>query len=122
MNDSRSPWTSSRGPVRCTRCISADNQGCGTYLYANRGPAQIHGRHSGQSFIARQREQDPLIKHFYVPASVLVSPAYVAKPTDNGWVVYDDEHYHTRHPELSDEDFARHLSDPDLRKTAAEKD
>lgn len=55
----------------------------------------------GQSFIVKDREADPLIKHFFIAASVLVSP-------DHGWrhvgdgagVTLDDETYHLRYPHL----------------------
>ncbi|MCV7060072.1 hypothetical protein H7I76_05310 [Mycolicibacterium vaccae] len=65
----------------------------------------------GQSFIAREREDDPLIKHFFIPASVLVSPQHEWHHVGDGaGVMLDDADLPFRHPELSDVEFANHVA------------
>jgi hypothetical protein len=60
----------------------------------------------GNSFIARQAEQQPLVAKFFIPASYLVSPRYEMRPGASGWFdVYDDVDYQVEHPALSDEEF-----------------
>ena len=73
-------------------------------------PVYIEGI-PGQSFIAFERETDPLIKHFFIPVCALVSPNYEWRHIGNGaGETYDDEAYHERYPSLSDSDFAAHLT------------
>jgi hypothetical protein len=68
---------------------------------------------TGHSFISRASENIPLIKRFYIPACVLVSPKFEMR---NGmhqtFEVFDDDTYQDRFPELTDEEFVRHHSLP----------
>jgi hypothetical protein len=66
---------------------------------------------TGHSFIGRASENIPLVKEFYLPACVLVSPKFKMRPAALGlFEVFDDDTYQDRFPELSDEEFAGHYS------------
>lgn len=77
------------------------------------GPPLFIAGVAGQSFIALEREADPFVKHFMIPASVLVSPNYEVQPTaDQQFAVFDDVNYQDEFSELTDEEFAYHLNGP----------
>ena len=70
-----------------------------------RSPRFIEGT-AGHFFLSIDSEAVPLIKHFYLPACVLVSPGFEMRPVSThsgmGFSVFDDENYQTRFPRLSD--------------------
>jgi hypothetical protein len=77
------------------------------------GPPVFIPGTKGHSFISRASEDTPLIKRFYLPVCVLVSPRFEMRPTVNNlFEVFDDDSYHDRFPELSDEEFADHTNAP----------
>lgn len=63
----------------------------------------------GRSYVRRDAEATPFVKHFILPACVLVSPVYrfVASASEpGGFAVYDDPEYGRDSPPLSDDQFA----------------
>jgi hypothetical protein len=63
----------------------------------------------GRSYVRRDAEAIPFVKHFILPACVLVSPVYryVASASEpGGFAVYDDPEYGRNSPSLSDDQFA----------------
>jgi hypothetical protein len=71
---------------------------------------------TGHTYLSLAAEKQPLIKHFYLPASVLVSPRFEMLPmrTEDGrpWFdVHDDADYHARYPTLTDAEFVEHCND-----------
>ncbi|MGH3556301.1 MAG: hypothetical protein ACRDTK_02070 [Mycobacterium sp.] len=71
---------------------------------------------TGHTYLSLDVETQPLIKHFYVPASVLVSPRFEMRPMrredESLWFdVHDDGEYQARYPTLSDAEFAEHCND-----------
>lgn len=86
----------------------------GSIFAPHGGPPVYIADIPGQSFIALEREADPLIKHFFVPVCALVSPNHEWRHVGNGaGETFDDETYHERYPSLSDSDFAAHLTTTD---------
>lgn len=77
------------------------------------GPPIFISGTKGHSFIGRVSEDIPLVKEFYLPACVLVSPKFEMRPTVHGWFeVFDDDTYQDRFSELSDEEFTGHYNSP----------
>ncbi len=77
------------------------------------GPPTFSAGTSGHTFIARASEELPLVRRFYLPACVLVSPKFEMRPTGQGWFdVFDDETYQQEFPTLSDDEFADHRNHP----------
>lgn len=60
----------------------------------------------GRSYVRRGSEDDPFVKHFILPACVLVSPKYRFVTTGAGLDVYDDPDCGVDEPPLTDEQFA----------------
>ncbi|WP_110239870.1 hypothetical protein [Nocardioides gilvus] len=63
----------------------------------------------GRSYVKREDESLPFVKHFIIPACVLVSPTYrfvANSAAPGGFDVFDDADYGVGHPPLSDEQFA----------------
>jgi hypothetical protein len=61
----------------------------------------------GRSYVRLESESDPFIKHFVLPACVLVSPQFRFVPgSAGGFDVYDDPSIGADDPPLSDEEFA----------------
>lgn len=80
------------------------------------GPPRFIEGTSGHSYLSLGVETQPLIKHFYLPASVLVSPRFQMLPMTeedgSSWFdVHDDGEYQLRYPTLSDAQFADHCND-----------
>lgn len=80
------------------------------------GPPRFIEGTTGHSYLSLDAESQPLIKHFYLPASVLVSPRYEMSATrqEDGspwWDVHDDGDYQVRYPALTDAEFAEHCND-----------
>ncbi|WP_139982970.1 hypothetical protein [Nocardioides litoris] len=78
----------------------------GTLFTPFGGPPRFIAGTAGQSFIARDAEDSPLVRHFYLPNSTLVSPDYVV--ADHTLAIADNEHYQEQFPSLTDEEFAQH--------------
>jgi hypothetical protein len=77
------------------------------------GPPTFIPGTAGHSFIGRENENIPLVRKFYLPACVLVSPKFEMRPAVHGpFEVFDDDTYQDRFPELSDEEFANHHNLP----------
>lgn len=80
------------------------------------GPPRFIEGTTGHTYLSLDAETQPFIKHFYLPASVLVSPRFEMRPMrrEDGspWFdVYDDGEYQARYPTLSDTGFAEHCND-----------
>ncbi|BBY67763.1 hypothetical protein MHEL_60060 [Mycolicibacterium helvum] len=80
------------------------------------GPPRFIEGTTGQSFLSSNAETQPLIRRFYLPACVLVSPRYEMRPMrrEDGrpWFdVYDDGDYQIRYPTLTDAEYADHCND-----------
>lgn len=63
----------------------------------------------GRSYVRRESESLPFVRHFILPACVLVSPRYrfvASAGAPGGFDVYDDPDYGAGEPSLSDEEFA----------------
>ncbi len=80
------------------------------------GPPKFIEGTTGQTFLSSESEAQPLIRHFYLPACVLVSPRYEMRPTrrEDGshWFdVHDDGDYQMRYPTLTDAEYAEHCND-----------
>jgi hypothetical protein len=80
------------------------------------GPPRFIEGVTGRSFLSLDSEADPFVRHFYIPACVLVSPNFEMRPTEPdgeiGFAVFDDDSYQLRFPILSDTEFAEHLKAP----------
>jgi hypothetical protein len=82
-------------------------QGIITALFSPIGPSPwlLNGV-PGEFYIARDKEAHPVVKHFFIPASVLISPNHTWLPGDS---VVDDETYQlTRPDDLTDDAFIDH--------------
>ncbi|MEU4417327.1 hypothetical protein [Nocardia salmonicida] len=82
------------------------------------GPPRFIAGTSGHAFISSDAEKQPLIRRFYLPSSVLVSPTFkmeFSRPSPDTLAVqvFDDETYHHRFLTLTDEEFAHHRTDPE---------
>ncbi|MBB5163693.1 hypothetical protein [Mycobacterium sp. AZCC_0083] len=80
------------------------------------GPPKFIKGTTGHTYLSSEAERQPVIKRFYLPASVLVSPRFEMRPMQledgRAWFdVYDDGEYQTRYPTLSDAEFAEHCND-----------
>ncbi|MCA4726891.1 hypothetical protein [Mycolicibacterium fortuitum] len=80
------------------------------------GPPRFIEGTTGQTFITLDAESQPLVRRFYLPACVLVSPRYQMRPKrdEDGrpWFdVYDDGDYQVRYPTLTDAEYAEHCKD-----------
>lgn len=69
---------------------------------------------TGHTFLTLAAENEPFIREFFLPASVLVSPNFEMQfNTDRGWFdVFDDDTYQEDFPTLTDEEFAEHRRNP----------
>lgn len=78
------------------------------------GPPRFIAGVSGHSFLALEAEDQPFIREFILPASLLVSPNFVMEfNRATGWFdVFDDDAYHDEFPTLSDAEFADHRMHP----------
>ncbi|MGW6621930.1 hypothetical protein ACWF99_11890 [Nocardia sp. NPDC055002] len=82
------------------------------------GPPRFVAGTSGHALISSDAEKQPLIRRFYLPSSVLVSPTFKMEfsrfsPDTLAVQVFDDETYHDSFPTLTDEEFAHHRTDPE---------
>jgi hypothetical protein len=77
------------------------------------GPPRFIEGTPGRPFLSLASENEPLIRRFYLPSCVLVSPHHKMEPInfDGGmrFAVFDDDSYQEEFPELSDDEFANHL-------------
>ena len=81
-------------------------------IFAPHGVAEhFISRESGRSFIAIEAESLPLLKHFFLPSCVLVSPAYrlVGDPISGEFVAFDVQEW-SGERQLSDADFVSELA------------
>lgn len=79
------------------------------------GPPKFIEGTEGHTFLTLASENEPLVKRFYVPACVLVSPNFEMRPTlgsEVRAVVFDDEGYQDEFPVLSDMQYAEHRREP----------
>jgi hypothetical protein len=78
------------------------------------GPPKFIGGVTGHSFLALASEDEPFIREFILPASVLVSPHYRMEFNNStGWFdVFDDDTYQDEFPTLTDDEFADHRQHP----------
>lgn len=71
----------------------------------------------GWSYVRRAAEEDPLIRHFFIPVSALVSPELEFRPSGAGLVPFDRRNW-CGPTHMTDEEFARwspvshHSDDP----------
>lgn len=70
---------------------------------------------TGHTYLSSDAETQPLIRRFYLPVSVLVSPRFEMRPSrrEDGspWFdVYDDGDYQACYPTLNDAEFAEHCN------------
>jgi hypothetical protein len=80
------------------------------------GPPRFIEGTTGHTFLSLDSETQPLVRHFYLPASVLVSPRFEMRPMQredgSPWFdVHDDGGYQARYPTLDDAEFAKHRND-----------
>lgn len=80
------------------------------------GPPRFIAGTTGHAYLTLDAETQALIRHFYLPASVLVSPRFEMRPMQredgSRWFdVHDDGDYQVRYPTLSDAEFAEHCND-----------
>ena len=68
----------------------------------------------GAQFVKRAYEGDPFVRAYLIPLSGFVGPLYGMELTQNGWQHLDCADYGDG--ELSDEDFATHYRERDLRR------
>jgi hypothetical protein len=78
------------------------------------GPPRFIAGNAGQAFIALAAEDEPFIREFILPASMLLSPTFhMQYNPDRGWFdVFDDDTYQDEFPTLTDEEFADHQRSP----------
>jgi hypothetical protein len=78
------------------------------------GPPKFVAGVSGHSFLALASEDEPFIREFILPASLLVSPNFRMEFNNSvGWFdVFDDDTYQDEFPTLTDEQFAEHRQLP----------
>ncbi|CNH18608.1 hypothetical protein AWC00_25985 [Mycobacterium conspicuum] len=76
-----------------------------TALFSPIGPSPwLLNQAPGEFYVALDKETAPVVKHFLIPASVLVSPNHHWSPDK----VVDDETYQVTFPELTDSEFVAH--------------
>lgn len=80
------------------------------------GPPRFIEGTTGHTYLSLDAEAQPLIRHFYLPASVLVSPRFEMRSVQledgSPWFeVHDDGDYQLRYPTLSDAEFVEHCND-----------
>lgn len=80
------------------------------------GPPRFIDGTPGHAFLSLSAEEEPFIREFILPASMLLSPNFEMAPSSDGrWFdVFDDETYQDHFPSLSDEEFAQHRVRPRL--------
>lgn len=78
------------------------------------GPPRFVAGVSGHSFLALASEDEPFIREFILPASLLLSPHFRMEFNHStGWFdVYDDDTYQDKFPTLTDDEFADHRQHP----------
>lgn len=78
------------------------------------GPPRFIPGTTGHCFLSLSSEDEPFVREFLLPASVLVSPKFDMpfNAAKNWFDVLDDETYQDRFPTLSDEEFAEHRMNP----------
>jgi hypothetical protein len=78
------------------------------------GPPRFIADTAGQSFISLGAEADPVVKHYFIPNSVLVSPDFDFSGAREA--VIDEDDYGSMHgvTELTDEEFARRFRERDV--------
>lgn len=78
------------------------------------GPPRFIPGTDGHTFLTLAAENEPLIREFFLPASILVSPNFEMRHNiDSGWFdVFDDETYQEEFPTLTDDEFADHRRNP----------
>jgi hypothetical protein len=74
------------------------------------GPPRFIAGTTGHTFYTLSAEQEPFIREFMLPASILVSPNFqMVYDLDRGWFnVHDDDTYQDEFSTLTDEEFADH--------------
>lgn len=109
--DSRLPLDGTNARAAALEAVTQVQSIIGDIFTPHGGPPVYIAGTEGQGFIALDRESDPLIKHFFIPVSALVSPDYQWRHVGDGaGETFDDETYQERHPTLSDAEFAEHLA------------
>lgn len=78
------------------------------------GPPRFIAGTTGHTFLTLTAEDEPFIREFIVPASVLLSPNFEMQyNVVRGWFdVFDDDAYQEEFPVLTDEEFADHRRSP----------
>lgn len=88
------------------RAITLLQETIGQLFSPHGSPPRFIGGTEGQSYIARDAEETPLVRHFYLPNSTMVSPGYTV--ADYTLTINDDETYQAKFFALTDEEFAAH--------------
>ena len=83
------------------------------------GPPRFIAGTSGHTYLSTEAESQPLIRRFFLPSSVLVSPRFKMELIPQGRnsfavQVFDDRSYQDRYPTLADAEFAEHCNDPGI--------
>ena len=78
------------------------------------GPPTFIAGVTGNSFLALGSEDQPFIREFILPASMLVSANFVMEfdPAKGWFDVFDDDAYQDEFPTLTDDEFADHRRQP----------
>lgn len=109
--DSRLPLDGTDARAAALDAVTLVQSIIGSIFAPHGGPPVYIAGTPGESFIAIERETDPLIKRFFIPICALVSPDHQWRHVSNGaGETFDDETYHERFPSLSDSEFAAHLT------------
>lgn len=77
------------------------------------GPPRFLDGQTGSSYLSLASETVPIVKRFYLPASVLVSPRHKFEANTDGWFdVLDDLDYTstTGETELTDQQFVQQMA------------
>lgn len=74
------------------------------------GPPRFIAGTTGHTFLTLAAENEPFIREFILPASILLSPNFQMQyNADSGWFdVFDDDTYQENFPNLTDEEFIDH--------------
>jgi hypothetical protein len=103
------PSLSAGGREPALAALRAIQQIVGRVFEPHGGPPRYIADTPGSSYIAREAEEDPLIRRIFLPHCVLVSPVhrFEWQGAVDEWTIYDDPDYPS--DQLTDEEFAKRL-------------